>query len=127
MAGANIIEKHATIDPGKKRIDFNSAVGVDALLNIKIAMECLNKAKGDGSFKITEYEKPYGKNGPMKFTIVANKNLAKGSILKKSDMTFRRTGEKNNIPQKDYLKFLGKKTSKDVTKFRLVNWSNVER
>ncbi len=125
MTGANFIEKHVTLELGKKRVDFNSAISIDMLSNIKKKMELLNKTKGNGNLKINEYEKIYARNGPMKFTIVANRDLKKGQIIKKEDITFRRTGEKNTIKQRDYLKLIGKKVKKDILKMGLVNWGNV--
>jgi len=127
MAGANFIEKHVTLELGKKRVDFNSAISVDMLSSIREKIELLNKTKGDGSFKINEYEQIYARNGPMKFTIVTNRNLKKGQLIKKEDITFRRTGEENTIKQRDYLELIGKKVKKDIPKFGLVNWENVEK
>ena len=127
MAGANFIEKHIALEIGKERIDFNSAISIDMLSNIRKKMELLNKTKGDGSFEISKYEKIYSKNGPMKFTIVANRALKRGQIIKKEDITFRRTGEENTINQRDYLNLIGKKVKKDIPKMGLVNWRNIEK
>jgi len=127
MAGANFIEKHITSELGKKRVDFNSAINIDMLRDIREKMNLLNKTKGDGSFEISKYEKIYSRNGPMKFTIVANRNLGKGEIINKDSITFRRTGEENIIKQRDYLKLIGKKVKKPILKFGLVNWENVEK
>ena len=127
MAGSNFIEKHVTLELGKKRVDFNSAISVDILYNIRKKMELLNKTKGDGSFEINEYEKIYAKNGPMKFTIVANRKLKKGEIINKDNITFRRTGEENTIRQRDYLELIGKEVKKDIPKNSLINWGNVEK
>jgi sialic acid synthase SpsE len=90
-------------------------------------MDVLNKTKGSGSFKINEYEQVYARNGPMKFTIVANRDLKKNQIIKKEDITLRRTGETNIIKQRDYLNLIGKKVKKDIPKMGLVNWGNIEK
>lgn len=127
MAGANILEKHVVLKAGDKREDFESAIDIDMLAGIKRKMEVLNKAKGDGSFEIGDYENIYAKNGPMKFTIVASKDLKMGETIKKEDITFRRTKEENTIMQREYLNLLGKKTKMDIKKYELVNWENVER
>jgi len=127
MAGANFIEKHVTLELGKKRVDFNSAINIDMLRDIRKKMDLLNKTRGDGSFEISKYEQIYSRKGPMKFTIVANRKLSKGKIINKKDITFRRTGEENTIKQSDYLKLIGKKVKKPILKFGLVNWGNVEK
>ncbi len=127
MAGANFIEKHVTPEFGKKRIDFNSAISIDMLCDIRKKMDLLNKTKGDGTFDISEYEKIYSRRGPMKFTIVAGRDLEKGKIISKEDLTFRRTKEENNIKEKEYFDLIGKRTKENIPQFSLVNWNNVEK
>lgn len=127
MAGANIIEKHVALKAGEKRVDFNSAISVEQLKDIYQKMNLLNVTKGDGSFEITEYEKPYGKNGPMKFTPVALKNMKKEDLITKENTGLRRTAEENNVQQIEYMKLLGKKLVKDVKKFEHINWSVVKK
>jgi len=127
MAGANIIEKHVHVDPGQKRIDFESAISIHQMKNIKEKMELLNKSKGDGSFEISDYENIYSQNGPMKFTIVADKNLKKGEIISETDITFRRTGEESTIKQRDYFQIIGKKTKIDIKKNSLINLEIIEK
>lgn len=127
MYGANFLEKHLHLNPGEKRIDFDSAISIDQMKYIKEKVNLLNKAKGDGSFKISEYENIYAQNGPMKFTIVAAKNLKKGEIITDNNITFRRTGEENNIKQREYLNLIGKRVIKNVNKYQLVNWDVVEK
>ncbi len=127
MAGANFLEKHLHLNPGEKRIDFDSAISIDQMKYIKEKVGLLNRAKGDGSFKISEYENIYAQNGPMKFTVVAAEYLKKGDIITENDITFRRTGEENNIKQREYLNIIGKRVLKNINKYQLVNWDVVEK
>ena len=127
MAGANFIEKHVTLGFGRKRIDYEASISIEMLAKIREKILILNKTKGDSSFNISPYEDIYAKNGPMKFTVVAKKNLKKGHIITKDNITFKRAGEENNIPQRDYMKLMGKKTKADILKNHLVNWGNVQK
>ena len=126
MAGANFIEKHVTLNFGKKRIDYEASISIDMFREIKEKIKILNKTKGDGLFNIPPYEDIYAKNGPMKFTVVAKKNLKKGGIIKTDCITFKRTGEENNIAQREYLSLIGKTAKRYIPKNHLVNWSNVQ-
>jgi N,N'-diacetyllegionaminate synthase len=127
MSGAHIIEKHVVLDKGKKKIDFESAINTDDLANLRKKLKLLQISKGDGCFELNVNEKIYGKNGPMKFTIVANRKIKKDSIICKEDLTFRRTKKENNVQQKEYLNFLGKKAKKDIKKNELINWGNIRK
>lgn len=127
MAGSNIIEKHITLNPGEKRTDYNSSIGINSLKEIKENLELLYKAKGKGGFELTEYEKPYGSIGPMKFTIVAKKDLKKNQIISKDMVTFKRTKQENNILQKEYLNIIGKKLSCDIKKDELISKEKIQK
>ncbi|MBR9703040.1 N-acetylneuraminate synthase, partial [Candidatus Woesearchaeota archaeon] len=126
-AGANILEKHVALKIGDERIDYNSAISIELCTQIRQKMDVLNRAKGDGSFEISDYENIYARNGPMKFTIVAAKDLEVNTTLTKENITFKRTGEENNIKQKEYSDLLGKKTTKTIKKNELINWGVVVR
>jgi len=127
MSGANILEKHVTLDVGKKRTDFEAAVSMDTLKEIKEGMDALAKTKGDGSFEINDYENVYAKKGPMKFTIVAKRDIEKGAKITKEDLTFRRTGKENNIAQREYLDLIGKQAKEKIPMYSLINWGNVQK
>ena len=127
MLGANVLEKHVSLRLGEKRADFEAAINVDMLRNIKEKMVILNKTKGDSSLEIGKYESAYSRNGPMKFTIVANRDLKKDEIINKNDITFRRTREINTIKQIEFLNLIGGKIKEDIPKYSLVNWKKVKK
>jgi len=126
VKGANFIEKHIALKAGAKKVDFESAISVELLCNIKGKMDLLNKVLGKDSFEISSYENIVAKNGPMKFTIVASRNLRRGQTITKRDVTFKRTDLENTIEQRDYLKLIGKKLKVDVPQLGLINWEKVE-
>lgn len=127
IEGANFLEKHVTLKAGEKRIDFEAAVEIKMLQDIKRKMKILIKTKGNGSFEISDYEDIYAKKGPMKFTTVASKELKKGNMIKKEDITFKRTGEENILEQREYLNLIGKKIKEDIFLNELINWGNIEK
>jgi sialic acid synthase SpsE len=57
-------------------------------------------------------------------SIVADKNLVKGSIIGESDIWARRPGS-GEIPARDFDKLLGKKINKDITKNSQIKWEDV--
>ncbi|MBI2658429.1 N-acetylneuraminate synthase family protein [Candidatus Woesearchaeota archaeon] len=127
MAGPNIIEKHVALEAGKKRTDYDAAVSAESLREIRGKMGILNKAKGDGSFEISDYENIYARKGPMKFTIVAAGDIKKGSSIGKKDLAFRRTKKENTIEQREFFSLIGKKAKEPIKKYSLISWRNVEK
>ncbi len=126
VKGANFIEKHVTLNPGERRIDYESAIGIDQLCEIQRQIQLLVTTLGTGKMEINEYEKAVASNGPMKFTIVAARDLKKGQRLTREDITFKRTEPENTVEQRDYLKLLGKKLTMDVKQAEAVNWDKVK-
>jgi N-acetylneuraminate synthase len=57
-------------------------------------------------------------------SIVADKNLAKGSIIDESDIWARRPGS-GEIPARDFDKLIGKKINKDIKKNSQIKWEDV--
>ena len=127
MAGANIIEKHVTLHPGEKRVDYQSAISISQLKELKKTINLLHLAKGDGTFNLSENEKSCGKIGPMKFTVVAKEDIKKNQIICKESIVFKRTKKENGVNQKDYCSFMGKIALKDIKKDDLLNWENVKK
>jgi sialic acid synthase SpsE len=127
IKGANFIEKHVTLTPGEKRIDYESAISIYALCEIKRQIELLTTTLGTGSMELNDYEKAVASNGPMKFTLVATHDLHKGHTLNPTDITFKRTEPENPIQQRDYLKILGTQLTTDVKANDSINWTKVKK
>jgi N,N'-diacetyllegionaminate synthase len=127
LSGANILEKHVALNAGEDRIDYNSAISIDALRSIYDKLRIIQDALGDGSFIISDYENIYALNGPMKFTVVATRDIPSGHIISKNDIAFKRTNEVNNIRQRDYLEIIGKKAKKEIKIHEILNWEKLER
>lgn len=127
MSGANILEKHVAVNVGEERIDYNSAISIDALCSIYDKTRVIMDAVGDGSFAISEYENIYALNGPMKFTVVATRDIPAGHVILKEDITFKRTNEINTIRQREYFDIIGKTTKVEIKIHEILNWGKVER
>ncbi len=127
MMGFSILEKHYTCNYGKKRIDYQAAVGKKQMRQIKKYMEVALITYGDENIKMSKSEKKYGSVGQMKKAIVAKKDIKKGEKLSLDILWFKRTKEKNKIEQKQFLKLIGHKTKKDIKKDDIIDFTKINR
>jgi len=105
--GANIIEKHITLDRKKKYPDFETGLDPDEFkefVSFFKKFKFLNKNK---EFKINTNELIY-KNKFKKY-LVANKNLKKGSIITEDEINFKRVDKPSNSFFDEIKNILGKK------------------
>lgn len=123
MAGFPILEKHFTLDPGVKRIDYHAAVGIEKMKKIKHLMELAFNIYGNEQLTMSVSELKYGNTGPMKKAIVSRNRIKSGEVLSKENLWFKRTIEESPIEQKDFLKLLGLKASKNIEKDEIVDFS----
>lgn len=126
MMGVNILEKHYTPDPGKKRIDYQSAVGKKKMKKIKDMMSLFLKVYGSGSLEMTDAEKKYGNTGPMKKAIVARRDIEKGEELSLENLWFKRTEEESTVKQYCFLNLIGLKTIRDIKEDEIIDFSKVK-
>jgi N-acetylneuraminate synthase len=119
--GASIIERHFTdsryrigpdiscsMDPAEVRFIIDRSAEIHTALNNK---KMRSKSEDD------VYLFARG-------SIVADKNLAKGSIIDESDIWARRPGS-GEIPARDFDKLIGKKINKDIKKNSQIKWEDV--
>ncbi len=114
--GINIVEKHFTLDKGIKRIDYQSAVSVEDLKNIKSLMEKFWKVYSKGELSLTEEELNYGKMGLNKKVPCYCRDINKGDSLKLSDVIYLRIPFSYNYPQRIVFELLGKRLKRSVKK-----------
>lgn len=124
--GFEILEKHYTLDYGKKRIDYQAAVGKKQMKKIKELMKTELTTYGDGKMTMSKSEKEYGIIGPMKKAIVAKKDIKKGEKLSLDNLWFKRTAEKSTIKQKQFLQLIGHKTTGDIKKNELIDFKKID-
>lgn len=123
--GINVLEKHYTLNKGEKRLDYQSAVGKEEILEVYKKMEMNLKIYGDNSLIMSEDELIYGNVGPMKKAIVARKNILKGELLTFDNLWFKRTGEESPLKQSDFLNLIGLEASKDIKEDEIIDYSKV--
>ena len=125
MMGINILEKHYTPEPGKARIDFQSAVGRDAMQNIKALMALSLSIFGSSQAAMSEAELGYGKVGPMKKAMVARKDISRGEKVTLGKVWFKRTAEVSMLRQSQFLGLLGLSASRLIKKDDVISFDNV--
>ena len=118
--GINIIEKHFTLDKGKQRIDFQSAVSIDDLSRIKQLMQELWQAYGKSSLSMSEAERDYGAMGLSKKVPFYKRDKKKGESLSVGDIIFLRAKAEYRYPQYTAYNLIGKKLLKDVNSGSLI-------
>jgi N,N'-diacetyllegionaminate synthase len=96
--GARMFEKHITTAEGVKRVDFDSAVGLDKMIELKGNLLALSKdlrLEFEGSLmEIEEPEISYRNRQKM---AIAKTDLQVGHVLTADDVLFRMTGEKTGF------------------------------
>lgn len=125
MMGFNILEKHYTLDFGKKRIDYHAAAGKAQMLRIKELMKLALTIYGDGKLKMSKAELEYGNVGPMKKAIVAKKFIKKGEKLSLDNLWFKRTAEESPVKQNQFLQLIGLEAKRDIEEDEIVDFSKV--
>lgn len=125
LLGFPILEKHYTLDEGKKRIDYHAAVGKKQMKNIIDLMHLALKVYGNGKNTLSKPEKAYGKVGPMKKAIVAKRDIKKGEQITIEKLGFKRTPEESKIPQKQFLQLLKYKAKVDIKKDEILDMKKI--
>ena len=124
--GFNILEKHYTLHPGKKRIDYHAAVGKKQMEKIKELMKVALTVYGDGDIAMSESERAYGNIGPMKKAIIAKRDIRRGERLSLDNLWFKRTHEESTVKQNQFLQLVGCKAKKDIKKDDIIDFSKIE-
>ena len=109
--GSNIIEKHITLNRNLKEIDYQSSLNPDEFSRMIKILKKSFKSLGTGSFRFTPDELQYRKR--FKKILVADKNLKKNYLIKKSDVTLKRVY--NESPKNSHL-IVGSLTKTEIKK-----------
>lgn len=125
LLGFPILEKHYTINEGKKRIDYHAAVGKKKMKDIQDLMQLALKVHGNGKTTLSKSEKIYGKVGPMKKSIVAKCDIKKGEKLTIEKLWLKRTPEESKIQQKQFLNLLKYRAKVDIKKDEVLDMKKI--
>lgn len=108
--GANIIEKHFTLDKTMEGPDHKASLNPEELNEMVQGIRKVELSLGNGIKMYNESEIDTMK--AARKSIVAARNIKKNEIIKKEDLQYKRPG--NGISPKYYRKIIGKKALKDI-------------
>ena len=110
--GVDMIEKHFTLSRELPGVDQKASIEPIELKNLIEELKQIKKIKGSHVKKIVDEE--IDTKLSLRRSLVAKKNLKKGSLVKKKDITIKRPG--TGIEPK-FLDFIvGKKIKKNISK-----------
>jgi N,N'-diacetyllegionaminate synthase len=120
--GATVFEKHLTLNEGEKRVDFESAIGVEKLKIIKEKLESMHNILHSypDAFEMTRQEQAYRDRQKM---AVASRDLFEGQSIQESDIALKMTGDFTGFPSKEAL--IGKMLKKDVKSDSIIKQEDV--
>ena len=120
--GAKVIEKHFTLDRKMKGPDHKFAIEPLELKSMITKIRDIESAMGNGA-KVGPRKEEMDMFLKGRRSIHVDKNLSKGSILKKSDLVIKRPGY-GIIPSK-LNKLIGKKLKKNLKKDQWLKWDMI--
>ncbi len=114
--GANVIEKHFTLDCSMVGPDHKASIEPHELKAMVSAIRHIEKALGDGNKKITSSEL---KNlNVVRKSVVAKHTIKKGELFSEENLTTKRPG--NGISPMQWYELIGRKAVKDFEKDELI-------
>lgn len=108
--GANIIEKHFTIDKNMQGPDHKASLNPIELKDMVQAIRDVEMSLGNGIKRYNPSEIDTMK--AARKSIVASRNIKKGQSITLMDLDFKRPG--TGLSPKFYLDIVGKKSNKDI-------------
>lgn len=108
--GACVVEKHFTLDKSKMGMDNNMAIEPDEMT--KLIKDCQNVFVALGTKERIVLDIEYKQRENMRRSVVAAKNLSKGMVLAKNDLTLKRPG--NGIPADKIDSIVGRELLNDI-------------
>ncbi|MEG0509607.1 MAG: N-acetylneuraminate synthase [Eubacterium sp.] len=116
--GAEIIEKHFTLDCSMEGPDHKASLEPEALTQMVQAIRNIEKAMGSGKKEPSPSEK---KNIPIaRKSIVANCDIEKGTVFTVENLTTKRPG--NGISPMKWNEILGQKATRYFKEDELITW-----
>ena len=121
--GAEVIEKHYTIDRTLSGPDHPFAIEPDELndmvKNIRLVETMMDSKKSE----YTESEKNFSM---ARRSIVVKGDVKRGEVLTEKNITTKRPLLDNSIPASDYYDVLGKIFSKDLADDYILEWKDID-
>lgn len=120
--GAEIIEKHFTLDRNMEGPDHRASLNPYELNQMVVSIRNIERALGDGVKRCNKNEEST-KNIARK-SIVANRDILKGEIFTNENITFKRPG--NGISPVYTDKIIGKVAICDIKTDEFITFSNIK-
>ena len=121
MKGAEVIEKHMTINRGAKGLDYYSSLNPDIFRDMVRMIRESEEAIGDGM--VNSVEMDYLKDATK---IVAKQDISSGKILTKNNIHFRRTDDVGLLPYQ-YSELVGRIATSDIVTDRCIDLNNTRK
>ena len=118
--GADVIEKHFTLDRNLPGPDHKASLEPDELKTMVKKIRNVEKALGNGIKKPTKNEIETMK--VARKSLVAARNIKSGEIIKESDIIIKRPGTGILPKFKDII--IGMRVTKDIKKDDIFNWED---
>jgi N-acetylneuraminate synthase len=123
--GANIVEKHFTLDKSMEGPDHEFALEPDQLDRMVTAIRNTEKALGNGEKKVLEVEEELHDMGKRR--IHATTEIKEGERISDENIDILRSGkQENGLNPKYYSEIIGKKVIENFEKSEGVTWEKLE-
>jgi len=119
--GASVLEKHFTLDKNMAGPDHKASLNPEELKEMIKSVRKTEKILGSGIKKPFESERIIGKL--VRKSLVARKDIDKGSIIKENMLEIKRPG--TGISSKEIKKVIKRKAKKRIKKGQLINWRDL--
>jgi len=121
LLGAVIIEKHFTFDKSLPGNDHYHAMDKEDLKLFQKNLDRIFELLGNFELIALEDEAPARKNARR--SLVASRNIKKGSVLTREDLTFKRPA--HGISPKFIDEIVGKKVNTDIAEDTVLKWQMI--
>lgn len=119
--GSCLIEKHYTLD--KNMAGWDHQISADPKELLEISKESKNISDALGSFKRIVSEDEEGKKLKFRRSLVLNKDLKRGDVIKKEDLDAKRPG--TEIPPNEEEFVIGRTLNKDLKYDSLIKYTDL--
>jgi N,N'-diacetyllegionaminate synthase len=120
--GAQVIEKHFTLDRKLPGPDHKASLEPQELAHLVRSLRGLEKAWGDGVKRCMPSEA--STRTVARKSVVAARKISAGEVLKAEDLMVKRPG--TGLAPKYYYSLIGRTVKRDIEEEELFNWDDVQ-
>ena len=123
ILGAEIIEKHFTHNKKLEGNDHYHAMDIKDIKNFRKITEKINKLKGKSSLKKPIKSENISRLNARR-SIVTKRKIKLGSVIKESDITYKRPGTGISVEHWDYI--IGKVAKISLDEDHIIKWNEID-